>query len=99
MKSDYWLTHAALADLETIADYTLAQWGEQQMEVYTRELTDRCAWLSQNPKAGRPRKDIHPAYYCYPQGKHLVFYVLIPEGISIIGFPHQSMDVLSHFDL
>lgn len=97
MTSHYRLTPAALADLEAIADYTLATWGEQQMGTYVLELTDRCAWLGQNPQAGRPRADIHPEYFCYPQGRHLVFYVPIVEGISIIGFPHQSMDIISYF--
>ena len=98
MTSHYRLTPAALADLEAIADYTLASWGEQQMESYVLELTDRCEWLGQNPHAGRPRTDIHPAYFCFPQGKHLVFYVLDGADVSIIGFPHQSMDIVFYFD-
>ncbi|MDE0520908.1 MAG: type II toxin-antitoxin system RelE/ParE family toxin [Boseongicola sp.] len=92
------LTPAALADLDTIADYTLSKWGADQMERYILQLTDRCNWLAQNPQAGRTRSDIHPDYFCYPQGKHLIFYLRDSVGISVIGFPHQSMDIVAYFD-
>lgn len=98
MTQTYFLTPAALADLDKIADYTLAQWGAQQTQRYIQQLMDRCQWIADNPDAGRARADIHMGYFCYPQGKHLVFYVLNPKGISVIGFPHQSMDVIAYFD-
>ncbi len=98
MTQAYSLTAAALADLDIIADYTLANWGANQMERYIRQLMERCRWLTEHPHAGRTRQDIHPEYFCYPQGKHLIFYVLTDDRISIIGFPHQSMDVIAYFD-
>ena len=98
MTRTYRLTPAALADLDTIADYTLPQWGADQMERYILQLTDRCNWLAQNPRAGRPRSDIHPDYFCYPEGKHLIFYLQDSVGISVIGIAHQSMDVIAYFD-
>ena len=98
MTGTYRLTPAALADLDMIADYTLSKWGADQMERYILQLTERCAWLAKNPQAGRTRRDIHPDYFCYPQGKHLIFYLRDSVGISVIGFPHQSMDVVAYFD-
>ena len=98
MTRTYRLTPAALADLDMIADYTLSQWGADQMERYIRQLTDRCDWLAQDPQTGRSRSDIHPDYFCHPQGKHLIFYLQDSVGISVIGFPHQSMDVIAYFD-
>lgn len=98
MTQTYSLTPAALADLDKIADYTLAGWGADQMERYIHQLMEKCQWIAENPRVGRTRKDIHADYFCTPQGKHLVFYMLEADGISIIGFPHQSMDVIAYFD-
>ncbi len=98
MTQSYSLTPAALADLDKIADYTLANWGADQMERYIHQLMERCQWLTEHPHAGRTRQDIHPEYFCYPQGKHLIFYISKGDGISVIGFPHQSMDVIAYFD-
>lgn len=98
MTRAYRLTPAALADLEMIADYTLSQWGADQMERYILQLADRCNWLAENPQAGRSCSDIHPDYFCYPQGQHLIFHLQDSERINVIGFPHQSMDVIAYFD-
>ena len=98
MTRTYRLTPAALSDLDKIADYTLSQWGADQMECYILQLTNRCNWLAQNPQAGRPRSDIHLDSFCYPAGKHLIFYLQDSVGISVIGIPHQSMDVIAYFD-
>ena len=98
MTRTYRLTPAALSDLDKFADYTLSQWGADQMECYILQLTNRCNWLAQNPQAGRPRSDIHLDSFCYPEGKHLIFYLQDSVGISVIGIPHQSMDVIAYFD-
>ncbi|QPK61786.1 type II toxin-antitoxin system RelE/ParE family toxin [Methylomonas sp. LL1] len=41
---------------------------------------------------------IAEGYYYFRQGSHLIFYVLNPLGIDIIGIPHQSMDFAAYFD-
>lgn len=92
------MTPAALADLDMIADYTLSQWGADQMERCIPQLTDRSNWLAEHPQAGRSRSDIHPDHFCYPQGKHLVLWLQDSVGINVIGFPHQSMVGIAHFD-
>ena len=92
------LTPAALADLDKIADYTLARWGADQMERYIHQLMEKCQWIAENPHAGRACKDIHADFFCHPQGRHLVFYVPDSSGVKIIGFTHQSMDVVDYFD-
>ena len=42
---------------------------------------------------GRDRSDVHPGYRCFPEGNHIVFYIVDRDFINIIGIPHKSMDV------
>ena len=91
------VTPRALADLDAIAGWSLRQWGEDRTEIYLRDLSDRFGWLAANPQLGRDRAEVGAGYRSFPQGRHVVFYVAFPEGIAIIGVPHQAMDVNSHF--
>ena len=83
-----------------IAGYAQSLWGADQiqMERYILQLTERCNWLAQNAPRYRSRSDSHTGYFCYPQGKHLIFHLQESLGISVIGIPHQSMDVIAYFD-
>ena len=95
--ADFRLTPRALADLDAIAEYTLGRWGRKQAEIYLGALVDRMKRLAGSPELGRNRDDIAPGYRCFPEGRHLIFYVVADGRISVIGVPHQSMDVDSHF--
>lgn len=87
------LTPRAARDLDAIALWTLRQWGAARMEDYLRRLNDRFHWLALNPHAGRARDDIHPGYRSFPEGQHVVFYILKGDTVAIIGIPHQAMDI------
>lgn len=91
------LTPKAARDLDGIAVWTARNWGADQMDAYVRRLNVRLHWLALNPLAGRDRSDVGPGYRSYPQGQHLIFYIIQPEHIAIIGVPHQAMDVDSYF--
>ena len=99
MSSGYLLRQRAVADLESIWLYSYQEWGAEQADHYLRSLFSRFTWLSENPRLGKPRTDIKPGYYCFPEGMHLVFYKITENGIDIIGIPHQSMDTASYFDI
>ena len=47
------------------------------------------------PQKHRP--DSADGYYCFPQGSHLIFYLIGKDVIDIIGVPHKQMDVPSYF--
>lgn len=97
MKPGFRLTQRAYDDLRTIARFTRQQWGEAQRNRYLGALDDRFRWLAEHPHLGKHRPDIGDGYHCFPQGSHLIFY-LIGEGvIDIIGVPHKHMDVLHYF--
>jgi len=93
MTAQFRLTPRAAADLDEIADYTMAEWGPVQMGDYLRSLDRRFDWLAQNPFAGRERNDVHPGYRSFPEGSHVIFYIVSDENVDIIGIPHKSMDI------
>ena len=64
-----------------------------QMADYLLALNNRFNWLAENPLAGHDRRDIHPGYRSFPQGSHLIFYMIGDESIDVIGIPHKSMDI------
>lgn len=94
----YRVTSNAENDLKQIGRYTERVWGKAQRNKYLKAL-ERCfSWLAGNPMAGKHRADVEAGYYSFPQGQHVIFYVLHDQGIDIIGVPHKEMDVLSYFD-
>lgn len=96
--SAYVVTPRAEADLSRIYAYSVETWGEARARVYIDALFSRFAWLTTYPTLGKPREDIAPGYRSFPQGSHLVFYMVNGHDIFIIGVPHMSMDVGAYFD-
>jgi toxin ParE1/3/4 len=91
------VTPRALADLDVIAEYTLATWGERQTEKYLSELKQRFQWLADHPRAGRSRGEVGEGFRSYPHGSHVIFYLIERDYIAIIGVPHGSMDIEAYF--
>jgi toxin ParE1/3/4 len=98
MTASYSVRALAQTDLEEIWLYTFEEWGAEQANKYIRSLLSRFSWISENPQLGKRRDDIKAGYYCFPEGMHLVFYKITKSGIDIIGVPHQSMDIVTHFE-
>lgn len=99
MSGAFRITPRAAGDLRVIARYTLRTWGRKQREAYLREMDKRFALLAENPSLGKPRPDIREGYRSYPQGSHVIFYLVREACIDIIGVVHQRMDVSSYFSL
>lgn len=97
MTPPYRLTPRAEQDVKAIGRYTLQQWGKAQRDTYLRALEHRFAWLAESPRRGRHRPDIQEGYYSYPQGAHVVFYLIRDGGIDILGILHQRRDVIRSF--
>ena len=89
------LTPRATKDLRSIAAYTLQTWGPKQRNAYLRALDHRFVWLAEHPDLGKPRSDIKAGYHSYPQGSHVIYYLIRDGGIDIIGVLHQRMDPYS----
>jgi len=86
----------AQADLESIWLYTCEQWGVTQADTYLSALIQRFDWLAENPTLGKPRDDIKQGYFCFPEGMHLIFYMVKNKQVEIIGIPHQHMDIVEY---
>ena len=96
MSAAYALRELAVADLEAIWVYTVEQWGVEQAERYLKSLFACFEDLAENPQLGRQRNEVKAGYRSFPQGRHVVFYVVAPAGIEVIGIAHQSPDVETH---
>ena len=97
MTNTYRITPRAKEDLKAIGRYTLKTWGKAQRDTYLHAMEERFAWLAQRPDLGRHRPEVREGYYSYPQGSHVVFYLIRESGIDIIGVPHQRMDIMNYF--
>ena len=55
-----------------------------------------CSYLlADNPLAGRERNDVHPGYRSFPEGSHIIFYIVNDESVDIIGIPSEVRFVLA----
>lgn len=91
------ITPRARDDLKNIGRYTEWQWGKNQRNTYLKNFEKRFHWLAENPQLGKHRSDVSEGYYSYPQGQHVIFYLIGQECIEIIGIPHKEMDTVSYF--
>lgn len=95
--SRFRITPKARDDIKRIGRYTEQHWGKAQRNVYLRDIESRFVWLAKNPLLGKKRADICEGYYSFPQGDHVVFYLIAQEEIEVIGVPHKEMDIISYF--
>jgi toxin ParE1/3/4 len=91
------VTPRAEDDLKNIGRHTERQWGKRQRNTYLKALEKRFGWLAENPQLGKHRMDVAEGYYSFPEGAHVVFYLIGDEGIDIIGIPHKEMDIITYF--
>lgn len=92
----YRLTPRALSDLDAIAVFSLDDWGPKQTQTYLDQVAKRFQWLAENPTIGRMRDDVAEGYRSFPEGKHVIYYLIMDDEIAIIGVPHGAMDVSLH---
>jgi toxin ParE1/3/4 len=94
----YTLTSRADSDLEEIWEYTDERWGRTQAHNYLTQLERRMSALAENPNRGRMRLEISGMPMSYHEGRHVIFYRTIAEGIEVLRVLHDSMDFSRHFD-
>jgi toxin ParE1/3/4 len=81
----------AEADLLSIGDYTLCEWGRTQAARYLGELEVCCQTLVGNPALGRFCDDVRPGLRRHEHGMHVVFYRQERSGILVSRILHQRM--------
>ena len=94
--SEYLFRPKARTDVENIWDYSSKTWGISQARRYMEAIRDACKWLSTNPELGNARNELYPGLRVYPSGKHLIFYLIVENGIDIVRILHERMDSTLH---
>jgi toxin ParE1/3/4 len=92
------LTAPALDDLEEIAVYTTAKWGEQQAQAYLAQIDETIIALADNPALGREHYGVPPAIKGRKSGAHILFYRVDGDTLYILRILHESMDHGRHVD-
>jgi len=88
----------ARADLRDIGRYTDKQWGREQRFNYIKRLQERFSYLADKPHMGRKREEITGSPYSFHEGRHVIFYRTIAEGIEVLRILHDAMDFPRHFE-
>jgi len=88
----YSLSRLAEADLESIYDFTLANWSKKQADKYYTGLVASFKGLAEGRKIGRV-SELGEGVMKILVGSHVVFYLEHDNSIEIIRILHQSMDV------
>jgi toxin ParE1/3/4 len=81
----------AEADLLSIGEYTLHEWGKAQAARYIGELEVCCQALAGNPALGRLCDEVRPGLRRHEHGKHVIFYRQERRGILVSRVLHQRM--------
>lgn len=90
------LTDASRADLMSISEYSLAEWGASGKKRYMRAIRTRFSALLRHPELGPAREDLGPGCRCLLAGRHAIFYRLAGEELIIQRILHQRMDAAQH---
>jgi len=92
------LSNEAVDDLDSIWMYTLETWSEKQADFYYHELLKGCQDIANRPiYLDKEYKEIMPGLYAHHLYKHLIFYILVEDGVEILRILHERMDFGKYF--
>jgi len=94
---NFYFTEQAEKDLEAIIDFTVQRWGAAQSHNYIDDLEALAQILADNPLLGTERDELSQGLRSFPYQSHLLFYVLLKDGIAIVRVLHMSVDVVRNF--
>ena len=94
----YSLSNKATADVDSILDYSIINFGANVMIDYHKSLEKCFETLDENPNLGTEVEHIRPDYLCFEHRLHLIFYKMKSQDILIIRILHKSMDAPKHFN-
>jgi len=86
----------AVADLEGIWLYTRKRWSVEQADRYLRSIDGALLDLARDPDVGRSAESIRAGYRFLRVGRHLIFYTLTEQVVSIRRVLHDRMDLHRH---
>ena len=89
--AEYRLTPEAARDMETIWLVTLKEWGMEQANRYTDELTEAFGQLAEHPKIATPCDRIRKGYRRSQVGRHVIYFRQTDYGIAVVRVLHDRM--------
>ena len=85
-------------DLLDIWLYTFNEWGEQQADEYLDDLNSAIQLLAEQPLICRERLELSPPVRIHHHSHHLLAYLALDDGISVVRVLHESMDVIGQWE-
>jgi toxin ParE1/3/4 len=77
--------------MEAIWLYTLEEWGLEQANRYTDDLTEAFAKLAASPKMATRVDHVRKGYRRSRVGRHVIYFRLTGYGIAVIRVLHDRM--------
>ncbi len=90
------LAHAAIADLESIDDYTLRAWDAHQADRYLAMLWATFERIATDPARWRRRPELHPDCRVCLAGRHAILFRVKNGRVEIARVLHDAMDFKRH---
>jgi toxin ParE1/3/4 len=95
--TSYRLSGEAAADIESIGDYGVTNFGFAQALKYHLALESRFDLLAEFPRIGIPTYDLRPGLYRLPYKAHVIFYTIQADHIFIVRVLSARADFVRHF--
>jgi toxin ParE1/3/4 len=93
---NYRLSVAAAADIEDIFEYGILIFGLTQARSYLQAMEKHFAILAENYAIGREAYDLTNGLRRFNYGSHIIFYLIVDNGILVVRVLHQSVDFQRH---
>lgn len=90
------ITKAAVADLQSIRDYTLETWGPEQERIYLDSMWNKFEEILSDPIRCRRREDLFPSCRIAVHGKHVILFRIEGKVLQIVRILHSAMDFKRH---
>ncbi|MFC7292893.1 type II toxin-antitoxin system RelE/ParE family toxin [Hirschia litorea] len=90
------ITKPAERQLENIAEWTLKNWGETQVEMYKHDLNMGLMNILEHPRIGQDVSDLKAGLRKLPVEEHFIYYELKDDAVIIHAFLHGRQNPENH---
>jgi toxin ParE1/3/4 len=84
-------SNRALADLDSIVDYTIRTWGEVQAARYLAQLETASQQLTESPALGRRCENVRPGLWRIEVASHVLFFRRVDDDVLVCRILHYRM--------
>jgi toxin ParE1/3/4 len=84
-------SNRALADLDSIVDYTIRTWDDVQAARYLAQLETASQRLAEIPALGRRCENVRPGLWRIEEGSHVLFFRRVGDDVLICRILHYRM--------